>query len=112
MSDALQALQRQLRIKSGVVNRLLKEHNLYIQEEEAQRWKVEKLKADGADGADIRQAETVLNEAKRMVPDARGRLGKAVEDLKDFMIQAQATPKITEDLEYAKAKEALEQAEL
>jgi len=111
MSDTL-ALQRQLKIKSGVVIRLLKELDMYRREEEEQVKRVEKLKVDGADGADIRHAETVQREAHKMVPDAQARLAKAVEDLKDHVQHVRGIAEMAGDPELAKAKEAIEQAEL
>ncbi|KAG9006040.1 hypothetical protein FRB94_001021 [Tulasnella sp. JGI-2019a] len=112
MSTDLKTIQRQLKIKTGVVKRQIKELNLYRQEEAENVQKVEKLKAAAADGADIRHAETVLNEAKKMVPDAQGRTGKAVDDLKDLLAQATKIPELADDLDIINAKKALEQAEL
>lgn len=56
MPDETSQTLRQLKIKTGVVKRLHKEESSYIQEVEDQQKVVEKLKADGADGADIRAA--------------------------------------------------------
>ncbi|KAG8899249.1 hypothetical protein FRC00_001685 [Tulasnella sp. 408] len=112
MSDA-QALQKQLRIKSGVVERLIKELAVYQKEEETEVKRVEKLKADGAEGADIRQAEAVLKEAQKMVPDAQTRMSAAVQELRDLVELAKdfSPPFPQDDEMLLKAKEALEKAE-
>jgi len=106
------AVRKQLKIKTGVVKRLLKEVTLYQKEEEAEVVKVEKLKADGAEPADLRRAEIILKEAQKMTPDAQERLGKSVADLRDLTIQAMSLPGMEGDTELVKAKEAIEEAEL
>jgi len=111
-SSEITALRRQLKIKSGVVKREIKELNLYRQEEQEQVTKVDKLKSEGADAADLRQAVKVLDEARKMVPDAQSRLQKAVADLKDLTNQATTIPDLAEDPDYMKAKEAIGEAEL
>ena len=47
---------RQLRIKKGSVKRLHKELGMYTQELERETARVEKMKADGADPYDVKQA--------------------------------------------------------
>ena len=47
---------RQLKIKTGSVNRLRKELNLYSKEREQEQQRVDKLKQSGADSHDIRHA--------------------------------------------------------
>nr|ODO01074.1 co-chaperone [Cryptococcus depauperatus CBS 7855] len=75
---------RQLKIKTGVVKRLHKEESVYQQEVKAQVAIVEKLKRDGADGADIRAAERVLKESEKMIPITRDSLQEAHQVLKDL----------------------------
>ncbi|KAG9019540.1 hypothetical protein FRB90_000849 [Tulasnella sp. 427] len=112
MSD-ITGLQKQLRIKTGVLTRLTKELTVYQKEEEEQLRKVEKLKADGAEGADIRQSEAVLREAQKMVPDTQNRVQNAVQDLRDLINLANEDSSFpTDDEMLIKAKEALETAEI
>jgi len=112
MSNDLVALRRQLKIKTGVVKRQVKELDLYRQEKTEKVENLEKLKAAGADGADIRRAEALLDEAQKMVPDAQGRTGKAVADLKDLAHQAEKIPEMAGDQDLLNAKEAIGSAEL
>ncbi|KAG8899808.1 hypothetical protein FRB99_006439 [Tulasnella sp. 403] len=112
MSTELATVRKQLKIKTGVVKRLSKEVGVYKQEEEEQVLRVEKLKADGVDEADIRQANNVLREAQKMVPDAQNRMAKAVADLRDLIAHAVAISELAEDEELAKAKEAIEEVEV
>ncbi|KIO17174.1 hypothetical protein M407DRAFT_175190 [Tulasnella calospora MUT 4182] len=93
--------------------RLIKELGVYQKEEEAEVRRVEKLKAEGAEGADIRQAENVLKEAQKMVPDAQQRMSGAVEDLRGVFDLAKdpSSPLPADDEMLLKAKEALEKAE-
>lgn len=66
MPDEISQTLRQLKIKTGVVKRLHKEESSYIQEVEDQQKVVEKLKADGADGADIRAAVCKVSDCVRV----------------------------------------------
>ncbi|ADV21790.1 co-chaperone [Cryptococcus gattii Ru294] len=84
MPDETSQTLRQLKIKTGVVKRLHKEESSYIQEVEDQQKVVEKLKADGADGADIRAAERVLKDSEMMVPRTRRSLEEAFQALEDL----------------------------
>ncbi|UOH80930.1 hypothetical protein LQV05_003591 [Cryptococcus neoformans] len=85
MPDETSQTLRQLKIKTGVVKRLHKEESSYIQEVEDQQKVVEKLKADGADGADIRAAERVLKDSEMMVPRTRRSLEEAFQALEDLV---------------------------
>ncbi|KAG8865226.1 hypothetical protein FRB96_000116 [Tulasnella sp. 330] len=111
MSSDLANIRRQLKIKTGVVKRQIKELDLYRQEEAENVQRVEKLKAEGADGADIRHAETVLQEAKKMVPSAKERTGNTVRDLKDLTNQVKEMPEMEGDENLMHAMEAIELAE-
>jgi len=110
-SSDVVAVRKQLKIKTGVVKRLMKELNLYRKEHEEQVIRVEKLKGEGADGADIRHAETVLKEAATMIPDAQTRMEKSVAELKDLTIHAETIAGMNEEAELIQAKEVLQAAE-
>jgi tubulin-specific chaperone A len=53
-------LLKQLEIKSKVVQRIMKELQLYRKEEQEEKSKVDKLKAGGADPYDIKYAVRVI----------------------------------------------------
>ncbi|KAH7107116.1 tubulin binding cofactor A [Auriculariales sp. MPI-PUGE-AT-0066] len=105
-------LKRQLKIKTGIVQRYLKELALYKNETEDMQRKVDKLLADGVEGWDLKNARNMLEESKKMVPDTQGRLEKAVAELRDVTIQAKLDTGMHESEEYLKADEALEEAHL
>lgn len=76
---------RQLTIKTGVVRRLTKEKIVYEKEVDTQKNRIEKVKNAGEDEHVVRKQEEVLAECLMMIPDCRRRLGKAVEELKEFL---------------------------
>lgn len=88
-------MEKQCRIKTGVVQRLEKELQRYQEEVATQAAKVEAMRAAEADEHDVKKQIEVLGEAEMMVPDSARRLQKAVEDLQEFMVSA----------EYASCKE-------
>ncbi|KAG8935482.1 hypothetical protein FRC02_008034 [Tulasnella sp. 418] len=109
------AVKRQLKIKTGVVKRLSKELTLYNKEAEAQQRKYDEFKAkvsNEEDEAKLRSEETMLKEAKKMVPDAESRLSKAVLDLREFTVATKDIPELKDDQDLIAAKEALEEAEM
>ncbi|BDA40373.1 probable tubulin-specific chaperone A [Coccomyxa sp. Obi] len=101
---------RLLKIKTGSLNRLKKELGLYKQEEEQERQRVARMKAEDADTHDIKHAENVLEEATRMIPDTRQRLEGALQDLSNFMGGLKDEANGVEELSVA--KEAVHAAQL
>ena len=102
------ALQKQCRIKTGVVvrfvhsfeyeylslletvpvpNRTRKELDQYKEEIDSQRSKIESMRADGRDEFDVRQQQQVFNETERVIPDTLRRLQKAVDELVEFLVR-------------------------
>ncbi|GJJ09834.1 hypothetical protein Clacol_004058 [Clathrus columnatus] len=106
----LAATQKQLKIKAGVVKRLLKEYNLYKIEAEEQKRTVDKYIADGKDEYDVRNQQKILAEAEKMIPDTQKRLGTAVEQLRDIIVASRST--LGSDEELVKAEEILEEANI
>ncbi|KAI0309201.1 tubulin binding cofactor A [Amylostereum chailletii] len=84
MSADLETTRRQLKIKSGVAKRLVKENGLYRKELVEATVKVDKLRAEGVEGWDINNATKMMQESEKMVKDASVRMGKAVGDLRDL----------------------------
>lgn len=56
------ALEKDLKIKTGIVTRLYKEYHAYLKEEENQKKRIERIKSEGADEHDIRK-QVNLNQA-------------------------------------------------
>ncbi|EJD52208.1 tubulin binding cofactor A [Auricularia subglabra TFB-10046 SS5] len=106
------SLLKPMKIKTGVVKRLLKELTVYKKELEDQQRKVDQLIADGAEDWDIKNGRNMLEESKKMVPDTQARLQKAVTDLRELYVQARLDSALHEMDEYIKAEEALEEANI
>lgn len=109
MSD-LAHIRRQLRIKTGVAQRLSKEYLLYIKEAEQQQAKLAKFVADGAESWDIGNATRMLEESNKMIKDSEGRRDKAVADLQDLVIRAKQETELVNDEDLLKAEAVLETA--
>jgi len=104
------AIKRQLKIKAGVVIRLTKEHTLYRKEAEDQQRKLDKFIADGAEDWDIKNGKRMMEESNKMIQDSNTRLGKAVGDLRDLVVEAKKNTALAEAEELFKAEEELEKA--
>ncbi|KAF9015754.1 tubulin binding cofactor A [Cyathus striatus] len=109
MSD-ISSVKRQLKIKSGVVKRLLKEHRLYQEEADGLKQKGDKLAANGADEWDIKNAWKMHDESNRMVTDVATRLGKATGELRDLVVSAKKVQELAQVEEFLRAEEILEEA--
>ncbi|TFK17378.1 hypothetical protein FA15DRAFT_698468 [Coprinopsis marcescibilis] len=113
MSD-LKAIKRQLKIKSGTVQRLHKEHILYDKEVVQLRVKREKLVADTEKADDwewdLKNAGKLIEESEKMVKDTETRLASAVEDLRGVLAGAKKQEELAEDEDLLKAQEILETA--
>ncbi|KAF9029982.1 hypothetical protein BDZ89DRAFT_1064951 [Hymenopellis radicata] len=107
----LQAIQRQLKIKSAAAKRLSKEHNLYRKEAEDQKRKLDKLIADGVapDEWDVKNATRMLAEGERMIEDSATRAGKAAGDLRDLIVSIKTKEEFQEDPELLNAESVLEE---
>jgi len=107
------AVKRQLKIKTGVVTRIYKEHKTYVQEEEQQRLTNEKLAASSADDVEdldwkIKNGDNMMKEVQKIVKDATERLGKASLELRELVVSSTTDPEIEGSEELTKANEALE----
>ncbi|GAB6018941.1 hypothetical protein CHUAL_000589 [Chamberlinius hualienensis] len=97
-----------LKIKSGVVKRLVKEYAMYGKEADKQREKIEKMKLDDKDDYNIRKQEEVLQESLMMIPDCKKRLAAAHQVLKQFV---DAEQDLIENEDYQTALNILTDAE-
>ncbi|KAK4538076.1 hypothetical protein CDCA_CDCA15G4101 [Cyanidium caldarium] len=79
------ALERELRIRRGVVDRTLKDLRSY--EEEVRQLKKRVVEA-GADDPAV-QWERAVRETEMMVPEAKLRLSQAVDELNACVVRAQ-----------------------
>ena len=76
---------RQLRIKSGVVQRLTREITSYEREAEQQQVRLEKMKLDDVDEYDIMKMGLVVQESLAMVPHCLRKLIIANKDLEQLL---------------------------
>jgi len=111
MSDNA-ALHRQLKIKTGVVQRLWKEYNLYQHEAEDQQRKLDKLIAGDGEEWYIKNGHKMLEEAQKMIPNSRDRLAQSVMDLRELVVSARGEEAFKEDADFKKAEEVLQEANL
>jgi len=102
--------RKQLTIKTGAARRLLKENGLYRKEIEDNKRKLDKLRADGAESWDIKNATRLIEESEKMVVDTSTRLGRAVGELRDLVVLVKKIPEIVDTEEYSKAEQVLEEA--
>ncbi|XP_078531344.1 tubulin-specific chaperone A [Lissotriton helveticus] len=100
---------RQIKIKTGVVKRLVKEKAMYEKEAKQQEEKVEKLKADGGDEYVIKKQIEVLQESRMMIPDCQRRLEAAHGDLTQLL---ENEKELDEAEEYNDARVVLESVKL
>jgi len=96
--------ERQLAIKSSVVERLMKDISSYQKETEYNQRTLDDMKARGEDMYKVRQQENVIQESAKMVPDSEKRLGTAVSDLRDLMTQHE---ELADTTEYKRAEEVM-----
>ncbi|CAK9784337.1 co-chaperone [Cutaneotrichosporon oleaginosum] len=99
---------RQLKIKTGVVKRLHKEEGIYADEVTVAQANLEKLKASGADGADIRQAERIVADSQQMIPRTRKQLEEALVALQDLIAALEEDKAVAGSQEYQEAVAAAE----
>lgn len=98
-----------LRIKTGVVKRTGKEKVMYRREADKEKEKIEKMKAEGKDEADIKKMTEVMQESLMMIPDSHRRLEKAYAELKALVDAEEA--EMAEAKEFQEAKAVLAEAD-
>lgn len=96
---------RQIKIKTGVVKRLVKEKLGYEKEAAMLEERWEKLKVECDDEYKVRKQGEVLQESRSMIPDTVRRLKVAWNDLDELLKKEEDLAKSEE---YVNAKEALD----
>ncbi|EOA28107.1 hypothetical protein CARUB_v10024291mg [Capsella rubella] len=81
------ATERNLKIKTSTVKRIVKELHSYEKEVEREAAKTADMKDKGADPYDLKQQENVLGESRMMIPDCNKRLEAALADLKSTLAE-------------------------
>ncbi|KAG8523701.1 Tubulin-specific chaperone A [Galemys pyrenaicus] len=76
---------RQIKIKTGVVKRLVNEKVIYEKEAKKQKEKIEKMKAEDGENYAIKKQAEILQESRMMIPDCQRRLEAAYTDLLEII---------------------------
>lgn len=74
-----------LKIKTGVLKRIVKEKSTYIKEVGIEEARYEKFKNEGLDEHVLNKQLEVIQESRMMVPECQRRIGRAYEDLKSIL---------------------------
>ncbi|XP_068952381.1 tubulin-specific chaperone A [Petaurus breviceps papuanus] len=100
---------RQIKIKTGVVKRLIKEKSMYEKEAKQQEEKVEKMKAEDGENYAIKKQTEILQESRMMIPDCQRRLEAARSDLLQLL---ENEKELEESEEYKEARSVLDSVKL
>ncbi|XP_046873954.1 tubulin-specific chaperone A isoform X2 [Hypomesus transpacificus] len=100
---------RQIKIKTGIVKRLVKDKMMYTKEASLQEEKVEKIKAEAGCEHVIRKQLEVLQESRMMIPDCQRRLSIAHGELQQLL---ETEEDLAESAEYVEARTVLDSVKL
>ncbi|XP_027719339.1 tubulin-specific chaperone A [Vombatus ursinus] len=100
---------RQIKIKTGVVKRLVKEKLMYEKEAKQQEEKVEKMRAEDGENYAIKKQTEILQESRMMIPDCQRRLEAARSDLLQLL---ENEKDLEESEEYKEARSVLDSVKL
>ncbi|XP_039101503.1 tubulin-specific chaperone A [Hyaena hyaena] len=100
---------RQIKIKTGVVKRLVKEKMMYEKEAKQQEEKIEKMKAEDGENYAIKKQAEILQESRMMIPDCQRRLEAAYTDLLQLL---ESEKDLEEAEEYKEARLVLDSMKL
>ena len=99
---------KKLRIATGVVKRCGKEKLSYRKEADMQREKIEKMKVEGKEEADIKKMNECMQESLMMIPDCHRRLEKAINELKPLYEELEGLEEFSEEKIVLEAQQALQ----
>ncbi|XP_002717537.1 tubulin-specific chaperone A [Oryctolagus cuniculus] len=99
---------RQIKIKTGVVKRLVKEKVMY-EKEAKQEEKIEKMRAEDGENYAIKKQAEILQESRMMIPDCQRRLEAACTDLQQIL---ESEKDLEEAEEYKEARLVLDSVKL
>eukprot|EP00996_Jenningsia_fusiforme_P004065 NODE_4869_length_750_cov_17.878745_g4515_i0.p2 GENE.NODE_4869_length_750_cov_17.878745_g4515_i0~~NODE_4869_length_750_cov_17.878745_g4515_i0.p2 ORF type:complete len:112 (+),score=34.68 NODE_4869_length_750_cov_17.878745_g4515_i0:148-483(+) len=102
---------KQLKLKSGVLKRNLKDFEYSCKEVTREEQRLEKMRADGKDESTLKQQKQCLSEAVSGVSEAKGRALKARADLQDFLDANLENAEIRETEDFTAATAMLAQAD-
>ena len=76
-------------IKINAVNRLIKEHELYIQELGEIETKIQSLTSSNGDEYELKKLNQVRDETKRVAPRVKTSIEKSLQELKDLQVEGE-----------------------
>lgn len=103
---------KRLTILNGSLQRLLKDLEVTKKEIERENARLVTMKADEAEPGRLRQQQTVIEEAEALIPDTLTRIGKARDELREYIAQEDIAqhPDIVESEALTKAQTLLASA--
>lgn len=99
----MEAAQKQLKIKTGVCKRLVKEVAHYEKELGENQEKMAQMQAEGRDPYDIKAQERLVEESLLMIPDSKRRLEAAMDDLRALVEEHKDVEELAEKVQEALA---------
>lgn len=75
----------QVEIKTKALGRLLKEEQLYHQEQQEQEKVIATMKAQNADVYELKKQVEVLEDTKKMIPELRKKIRESLDALEQFL---------------------------
>lgn len=101
---------RTIKIKTGVLKRSIKDYTYYREEAKKLEERVDKLKEEGADEADVQKQTQVMQESVDMLPSWKTKIESALEDLKSIIEEHQETEEFKESEEGKTAEATIAEA--
>ncbi|XP_017751013.1 PREDICTED: tubulin-specific chaperone A [Rhinopithecus bieti] len=104
---------RQIKIKTGVVKRIVEEKQAFEKEAKQQEEKIEKMRAEDGENYDIKKQVEILQESRMMIPDCQRRLEAAYLDLQQILVSKDfCVIYLEETEEYKEARLVLDSVKL
>ncbi|KAL6087653.1 hypothetical protein STEG23_005392 [Scotinomys teguina] len=98
-----------MKIKTGVVKRLVKEKVMYEKEAKQLEEKIEKMKPEDGENYAIQKQAEILQESRMMIPDCQRRIEGAYTDLQQVL---ESEKDMEEAGEYKEARVVLDSVKL
>ncbi|KAL9716369.1 hypothetical protein Ac2012v2_000816 [Leucoagaricus gongylophorus] len=107
------AVQKQLKIKCGVVRRYENEDKLYHGEVKDLQRKLDQLTMDGVgeEEWDVKNTKRMIEESNKMILDVKQKLVKAIGELRDVMKLVEEKPGVVDTEEFRNAEGILKKKE-
>ena len=103
---------RQLKIKSGILKRCVKEYGTYMEEMASLEEKVLVLKAEEAEAGIISRAEDQVAETAAVLPSCATKIQNGIPELEGVMDECRDNEEITSTEDWQNAEAVLAQAKL